>query len=290
MRSRLLAVGAAVAASLAFTVGFAAAPADADTSVTSTATIRNAPDDGNPAWARDTFTRTTTITPGEKAGTYLVKIADKGTFKTHKGAKSPNDAGTKMRKDTGTLTGSGEFTVTGAKLRGHNGLNRLDGRIYHEGKYATKADVPTKFTTAHWALQFFKKGAQGSGITNWTWTYKTQCESMTQTPDGVTGNITGKKQCFMPSVLKAANKCRASKTNKANFWTVSNVQGGRDRTYWLHVSYGGKTTYEGQHSVAAGDTAVVRTSHGGKLTVGYYDGAAHHKYAYAWSDAKKLCG
>lgn len=293
MRTRFLA-STAVAALLC---GLVAVPAGADTApVTSTATIRNTPDDGSPAWARDTFARRTTITPGQEAGTYTVKITDTGSFHTVKGSASPNDPAVIIkRKDTGTISGSGEFTVTNATLKGHNGLNALDGKVFANGKYATKADVPAARSTDKWALQFFKPGAVSTSIQNWAWAYTRDCESMTETPNGVTGNITGKKcepapPAFVPSVLKAANKCRVSKSDKRNWWNITNVAGGRTRTYWLHVTYNHRTTYEGEHTVAAGATAPVRTSHGGKLKVGYYDGHGVHTYAYAYSDASKLCG
>lgn len=283
----------AVAALGLLAAGFAV-PAQAAAAQTVTSTVKNHADNGHgtPAhWADDTWTRTSTITPGDTDGTYTVHLAGKGTFATVKDAGSPNGGGATVgAKVSGDFAEDLTATVTGAKQRGATGLNNINNKVYDD-------KTTVHFTTTEWIKHLFAKNGDGAtvNITAYTYKYGTGCETWTDAntnndgQDETAGNITGKKcPVFVPSVLKAANKCRASKSDKRNYWVVSN-QGPRDRTYWLHVSYNGTSTYGGEHSVASNKSATVVTSHGGKLTVGYYDGAGHHKYAYAWSDSSKLC-
>lgn len=160
--------------------------------VTSKATVKNTPDDGCPAWARDTFLRTTTIT-GPADGKYKISIKDEGTFTTEPGAKTPGDATkTIAAKVTGTISGTGEFTVTGTLL-GSEALAALDGKTYDNVSYDCKSDVPASKTTGQWPLKFFAAGATTTGIDPWKWTYTTACEKRTESSvDGAAGNITGK--------------------------------------------------------------------------------------------------
>jgi hypothetical protein len=192
-----------------------AAPAQGDPpstiAYTATNTIKNTPDDGCPPWARDTFTRTTTIFE-KKDGTYKVSIADVGTFVTQPGAASPDDPGIVIaNKVRGSIEGVGWFHVTG-ELRplGEGRLLPPDGKELNFGSYACKADVPAEKTTGKWALRFFKDGAQSSGIQNWKWKYTTHCgdkvsekrvESFRK--DGTHGNITGKLCAPVTVVLPA---------------------------------------------------------------------------------------
>ena len=209
--------GAVLALALLGTPANATSP----THVTSTASIVSTPDDGCPAWARDTFTRTTKITDAEpevKAAdveaenhphAYLVAITDDGTFVTKPGADSPGDAAVKIGTQvTGTLHGVGDFTVTGWLLHPDQ-LAALSGKTYDNAGYACKADVPAERTTGAWPLKFFKPGAKSSGIEHWTWTYATKCgdkasEQRTETTEGATGNITG-KTCPSPSPSPSAS-------------------------------------------------------------------------------------
>ncbi len=96
---------------------------------------------------------------------------------------------------------------------------------------------------------------------------------------------------FVASQLTVANLCRLSSSSAKNAWQISNVAGGRDRTFHLGVTYNGKTTWTGTHTVKAGQSAVVVTAGGGKATVQYYDGSGSTQYqvAYAYSDHTKLC-
>ena len=291
MKTRAI-IGVTAAASMLAT-GLAAVPAQAAADQTVTSTVKNHPDNGHgdPAhWADDTWTRTSAIHPNGD-GTFTVHLTGKGTFRTVKGAGSPNGGGDTIRhRVSGDFSEDLTATVSDAKARGATGLNNINNKIYNDRR-------KVHFTTTEWIKHLFAKNGAGAAvkITAYSYGYDTGCQTWTDANTnndgqaGGAGNITGKKcPVFVPSVLTAANQCRASRTDKHNFWVVTN-KGPRDRTYWLHVSYNGKTTYEGQHSVASDSSATVRTSHGGKLTVGYYDGAAHHKYAYAWSNAKTLC-
>jgi hypothetical protein len=153
---------------------------------TSTATIKSSPDDNCPAWARDTFVRTTVITPlGED--TFKVTIADKGTFTTN-----PTAAGIKG-KATGALVGSGEFTVSG-ELRNQVALKALNDKAFNLAGFACKANVPADKTTGNWPKQFFKDGAKVSGISPWRWTYTTACETKVESSVASenSGAMTGK--------------------------------------------------------------------------------------------------
>lgn len=312
-------IGAAAALGVLAT-GAMALPAQADTAdatVTSTATIKNSPDDGTPPWARDSFTRTTTITKNDD-GSYKVHVDDKGTFKTAKSTLSPNDPTVRIKRSVkGDLSGTADFTVTDGKLKGPKQLAKLDGQVLRNGRALVKTDVKPRRSTSTWPKRYFKANPAATvTLDAWHWEYTTPCgESYTQDKNAAAeGNIVGKTCKPEPtdtgspsptptdtktppvegakvpqSVLTATNVCRMSKSDKRNVWDIKNVAGPRTRTFWLHVSYKGHATYEGQHTVAAGDTNRVTTSHGGKLKLGYYDGRSNHVVKYAWSSAKKLC-
>lgn len=181
--------------------------AQATAVVVSKATITSSPDDGCPSpWARDTYARTTTITPAGE-GTYTVTIGDEGTFTTIAGAPSPGSPGTKIRaKVTGTLVGSGQFTVTG-RLLGENALAELNGKNHQHGMYQDKCALPPAKTTGQWPLQFFEPEAKTSGINPWRWQYKTACETRTESstadPDG---NIVGRTCAATVEVTEATCK------------------------------------------------------------------------------------
>lgn len=294
MRKLPTTIGAAAALGL-LTTGAVSLPAQADTITPVTVHVKNHADNGHgdPShWANDAWDRTSTITASGD-GTYTVKLSGTGDFTTIADAGSPSGAtGVQVGNEvTGKFSESLTATVTGTPKTNAQ-LDRIDGNSYDDAGGAA-------YSTSAWIKHLFKSASNPTVTTeSYRYEYVRPCESWVDSSgnnDGrgeSAGNITGKTctPAFVPSVLKAANKCRVSRSDKRNWWNVSNVQGPRARTFWLHVSYSGKTTYEGRHSVGAGDTAPVRTSHGGKLTVGYYDGQGHHKYAYAWSNAGKLCG
>lgn len=296
--------------------GLLTAPAGAAETVTSTTVIKNTPDDGTPPWARDTLNRRTTITESGE-NTYKVVVTDQGTFKTARkqdAAKTPGDAGqTIKRRVTGDLNGTMTFTVTG-KLKGKRGLAALqarDGFGYNHRRFAAKADVPASRQSGKWALRYFRKGATIGDFT-WNWSYKTGCEQMTQSAEGgVTGNITGKK-CpppFVASVLQVKAKCRMSKTDKRQVWTVTNVAGNRDRKFWAWIGspnpHPGQKYHEGNSwgflhlfdpktkhgyfTVKPGETETIVTGWGGGLAVHWWSGDAKPMRAWVYSDHRVLC-
>lgn len=290
------AIGATAALGL-LAAGFVAAPAQAADVQSVTTTVKNHADDGHGSpshWADDTWTRKSTITPGDTDGTYTVHLTGTGSFTTVKDAGAPNGSGTTVGAAvTGDFAEDLTATVTGTPKSAAQ-LARIDGNTYDDANGVT-------YTTTEWIKHLFTSASTPTiGNETYRYEYTRPCESWVDADDNNdgqaedAGNITG-KDCtpttppFVKSVLNVAAKCRYSKTDKREAWNVSNVAGGRTRTFWLHVSYNGKTTYEGEHTVAAGDTNPVTTAHGGKLKLGYYDGAAHHIVKYAWSNAKVLC-
>lgn len=260
-------------------LGLLASPAHAD--VTVSQQVANRPDSGSfGTWARDTFKRTVTIRDigGDQ---FSVKLADAGTFTTIKAAPSPK-AGTPMtRALTGTFTGSGTYTVDCADPCR---VKTADERAFLPGFFDDADGV--QVTTANWAKQFFKGPVTDTGIVGWSWTYSTADETHTQSEqNGQSGDITGR----LSSVLKAANKCRVSKTDKRNRWTVSSVQGDRARQFGYAVTYNGVTSAKKYATVNPGASLVVTTPNGGTLKVTYYDGYGVAKTATATSKASILC-
>lgn len=95
---------------------------------------------------------------------------------------------------------------------------------------------------------------------------------------------------FQPSVLAPANLCRVSASASPNAWQVTNVSGGRDRTFHAGVTYDGKTTWFGYpHTVKAGQSTAIVSPYGGRLTIQWDDGAGNKKLAYATSNHKIVC-
>jgi hypothetical protein len=191
MHRKILTVlgGLTAAAGLALAV---ASPALADDPlIEQTTKIISSPDDGCPPWARDTFTRTTTVVNGATEGTYTVTIVDDGTFTTQDGAKTPGDASLTITGDvTGHLHGTGYYTVTGTPLTPSQ-VQALTTTLDNSSD-ACKADVSPEKTTSAWAKRYFGEGATSTGILGWTWTYSTACEFRTENEQGATGNILGK--------------------------------------------------------------------------------------------------
>lgn len=190
MRTKLLAAFAVV------TAAFTPAPlvvmsAQASTApVTSTATIKSAPDDGTPPWARDSFTRSTVIRPNGD-GTYDATVTDDGTFVTGKAGTAAPTGGTITRRVRGHLHGSMSFTVSGDLLPASR-LAKLNGRSMGYAQYATKAEIPASKRTGTWPARYFKPGA-AVHLDAWHWAYATGCETYEQDSSGaVSSNITGK--------------------------------------------------------------------------------------------------
>ena len=141
------------------------------------------PDNGCPAWARDTFTRTTKITETAVVGVYEVNIADAGTIST----------GAALNSLEGHIVGGGDYTITGT-LKPPVEIAAINGDTFDFGVYPCKTDVPTASGTNSWPLRFFEAGAINSGIDPWGWTYilcgESYTENSTPTP-AAPGTLTG---------------------------------------------------------------------------------------------------
>lgn len=115
--------------------------------IVNTVHVISTPDDGDPAWARDTFDRTTTITgSGED---WLVEIVDEGTFTT-------GDV-------TGVFSGHATWLATGGSPNAD--IPATFDAIDRSGE-ATKGDF-----TSQWWTRFFGEGSTSTGIEGWEWTY-----------------------------------------------------------------------------------------------------------------------
>jgi hypothetical protein len=180
---RRLALAAAAAFAIT-TVGVAvsASPASAAaTCTTITTTLPDRVDGGNHGdWAHDQMTRRVEIC--EAAGGYHATVADSGTFTTVAGS-SPQAGVPLVAGVTGSVTGSfsADFTATGLVL------STLTSPAVGTG---TSVWVQTIVGTA-WT--------GGSSINNdWSWTYKADCETWTDSADNqdgelsTDGDITGK--------------------------------------------------------------------------------------------------
>lgn len=281
-------------------------PAQADTTdVTLTTTVKNHADNGHGSpshWADDTFVRTTTI-HHESGDTYTVTLTGTGTFKTVKGAGSPNGSGDKVaRTAKGVFTEWLTATVHGS-LKGKVALHNLDGTIYNDKRKTHK-------TTGQWLVAPFKKNAQAA-TTAYSYTYQSSACSAEKWTDASTnndgqgaaaGNVTGKKCTpFVLSVLTAKAKCRVSKADKREIWTVTNVSGGRDRQFWAWVwspnPHAGQRkdgwfhlpNGHGSYTVKAGKSLDIVSGWGGVLSVKYYDGKGDLKALRASSNHKITC-
>lgn len=249
-------------------------PAQAVGGITVEQNVSNRQDDND--WARDDFKRTAKIVGS--GTTYTVTLTDEGTFTTKKGEPSPNaGAAVLSRSLKGSFEGGGVFHVTG-HLKSSSAIEALpDSFDDTDG---------VNITTGNWWKQFFKSSATSPGIVGWKWAYATADETMVQ-EDGkpIVGDITGK----LTSKLTAANKCRVSKKDKRNVWTVSNVQGDRSRTFSYWVKYNNLYSAHFSAAVAPGQTVQVITPGGGRLTVSYYDGYTVNKRVYVYSKASIVC-
>ncbi|HEY7225430.1 MAG TPA: LPXTG cell wall anchor domain-containing protein [Micromonosporaceae bacterium] len=159
----LTALGLAALASLAV-----AAPASAADPVVAVGSVTGAPDNdppGTPAcdtWARDTFTRTTTITESGTADVYDIHQEIDGTW-----VSTTNTA------IKGTITGHLDYTVTGTLVAD---VGAVDDDIDLSGFDCKTAvpDGPDKSTK--WALRYFTDGATAGTLSDWEYVYDTACD------------------------------------------------------------------------------------------------------------------
>lgn len=195
----------------------AAVPAFAGTvSITASTDVSNRPDGGHGAgtyWADDSFVRTLTITTDSTVGDcpgiaatytcYKASIADSGSFKTipNRGAPNPNypqvgtDATIAFPAVTGSLSGTADFVFSADQAPSAANVPASED---DQGKLPADS-------TSTWYELAFPSGTHfhGPGIGDYSWTYKTGCESWTDSStngDGDQngdGNITG-KTCATP--------------------------------------------------------------------------------------------
>jgi hypothetical protein len=303
MRTTIAAVASATALAggvLTALPASAAPPAD----VKLTTQILNHADNGHGTpshWADDTWTRVTLV-HANGDGTFKVTLQGTGKFRAIKDAGSPNGTGAKVKRAVGgQFTETMEATVTGS-LKSKVALHNLDGTTYNDKHQVHK-------TTGQWLVTPFKAGATAH-ITSYAYTYaaKGGCEVWTDSSDNndgqgaAAGNVTG-KHCqapppvFVPSVLKVQAKCRYSKTDKRQLWTVTNVAGGRSRDFWSWVKspnpHPGQRAdgwlYLGKHTVGPGQTFNLTTGWGGVLSVHYYNGKGELQSVHAASNHKVVC-
>ena len=173
------------------------------TTVTGSTHVSERPDSGNGGtWAYDTFNRSLTVSVAavqNSADTahglvdYTATVTDKGFFSAVQGAGTPNQfvPGTKVLHHViGSMSGGASYTVTaptGDTLTGIIPANEDD-------HFATPA-----VTTGDWPKLAFATQANVTVSMNndWSWTYKTACETWVDSAangDGnqvADGNITG---------------------------------------------------------------------------------------------------
>ena len=269
-------------------------PAQADADVVISVKILNKPDNGygSPShWADLTFTRTVIVHP--VLTKFEVTVKDSGKFVTRKGAGSPNNDVTIARKLPGDYTSTVNYGLVDGTIDG-NKVGDIDGNVYD-----VKAGVNPPGTGA-WSKLLFEDGATSGAISSYQFLYKTLDEQWDERwNDGVddrfdnnndgqnatAGDITGR----LTSKLSVVTKCRVSKTDKANRWTVSNVQGDLSRTfhYWLRYSNGTYAKGNAPVTVLPGSSVVVTTPAGGRITIRYWNGEGVEKRAYAYSNYGK---
>lgn len=159
---------------VALTVGLLASPAAAADPIVQTGTVTGSPDNDPPGggcdtWARDTFTRTTTITETATPGTYDIRQDIDGTWQS-----TANPA------IHGTITGFVEYTITGQLLPD---LDAVDDDV-DLSALACKSNGTSPDTAGSWALRYFADGATKTGISDWAYTYDTACGEPYTEKDG----------------------------------------------------------------------------------------------------------
>jgi hypothetical protein len=166
-----------------------------------------------------------------------------------------------------------------------NQVGDIDGNVY-DFKTGNK---PPK--TGEWSKLLFKPGATGGDITTYKFLYQTLDEAWNETTenndgqDVSAGDITG----ILRSKLTVVTRCRFSKTDKRNVWTIKNAQGDRYRTfnYWLKKGDGSYVKGFTPVTLNPGTSTEVVTPTGGVFTARFYDGYGIEKRVYARSNYGK---
>ena len=142
-------------------------------------------------WASLAYGRTVRIShlQGQQ---WAVTLTDKGTFKTIKGAKSPEAGLTIANAVKGTFKGTYRFTVTSAHQPSARDVNRrYNYRCDLHGAGNRDTDCPgMPASTSAWPTLYFGRDAQVK-TGNWVWDYRTRCERWINSSSGDSGDITG---------------------------------------------------------------------------------------------------
>jgi hypothetical protein len=198
--SRLAAVFAAGALVVAGLATSTAAAASAPT-VRDTVRVANNLDTGNNGyWAWLNFSRTTTITKTvdrvNEADTYQVELADSGTLRTIRGARSP-EAGVRIAHAMpGSVAGRYSVTVTSE-------VEPSDERVSPYANYRCRPDsTPDRAqdcsgmpkSTGDWYQLYFGDNATPvQGSESYSWTYRTCSERWVDNGVRGQGDITGER-------------------------------------------------------------------------------------------------
>jgi hypothetical protein len=197
-RTRIVALTAIIAGTLALVLGSSAAAQAVPlpvtpTTVTATTHITSRPDSGNGGvWAYDSVARVLTVTvaasqTGAPTGDtlYTATVMDSGGFSAVQGAGTPSQfvPGSKVQHHVvGTLAGGLSYTVTAPTA------DTLTGVIpaSEDDNFATPLN-----STSNWPKLAF---ATPTGVTvtennDWSWTYKTSCETWVDSAANGDGNL-----------------------------------------------------------------------------------------------------
>jgi hypothetical protein len=202
----LTALGGLLLVTVAVAIGTPASAATTDCSGPFMTQVTNRPDSGlHGDWAKDTFTRTTTVTClGE--GKYQLVLSDVGTFTTIAGATSPGITAAALGASfTGQFTGGAKITVT-SDVPPVAPPSTSDGTI----------------SSSEWASLLFP-GNNGT-LDQWGWVYSTKCEQWANTNLGNTGDVTG-KICETQSTSTTTPPSTSSSTSTATSTVTSTGSG-----------------------------------------------------------------
>lgn len=270
-----------------------AAVVTAPTTVTATTHITDRPDSGagGNTWAYDTLDRTLTVTADPANNqtnllAYTATVSDTGTFDSIAGVRTPNQStpGTLIAHGvSGTISGGISYTILAPNT------DTLTGVVP-----ATEADnfgTPAE-TTGNWPVQAFKSVAnvQVKEGTDWSWTYKTACESWTDAANNgngniaVDGNITG-KNCPAPAVtpyVYGGNVVTVNNNRATVGWSNGGDWPNKSQCVEVWISGYGFGAWNQMDPTNPGTSHVGFTCNNGDQTknLGYLSGlAAGHTYA-----------
>lgn len=215
-RRRRNTVGGVILAMLAtFVLGSPVAQAGEEPTVV-TAQIVSTPDNDCPPWARDTFTRTTTITKEDDLehklySKYSIRLDDSGTFLAESGIE-------------GTIDGYVEYLVYG-NLKPDQ-VEDLSGKDYDYSGLACKGDASELPKTSEWALQYFGDKAYAKPITDWKYVYETPCQTHVEKSGSEAVGAETFKFCVTPDEPTFTHPvCVDDGTVESGTWTIPESEG-----------------------------------------------------------------